>query len=296
MSDDTRIFDLTDLAGAQVAADRIVVVDVDDTTGNADGTTKFSTLTDWFGKIPALLNRLFTDTITAGTTQTQAGATALTSNINRVTIVGTDGDGVKLPTAVGGASITIINDDSAQSLRVFPNTDDTIDGGAADAVDAVSLQPGEAVTYAAADAVDWYTSSPGSSKGTWTPVFEGAGTAGTHAYTAQGGHFTKIGNLVTCTFQLQISSTSVASVGNAQIAGLPFASDSASTNRAALSIGTYSLFNLDSGKTQLTALVIASGTDILLQQGGDNVSNAAFNSANFQDNTAISGTLVYRSI
>jgi len=98
-----------------------------------------------------------TDSITAGTTQTQAGATALTSDLNRITVSGTDGDGVKLPSAVGGEDILIINDDSAQTVQIWPNTSDAIDGGSADAVDSNTLAAGASRRYAAFDATNWYT-------------------------------------------------------------------------------------------------------------------------------------------
>lgn len=47
--------------------------------------------------------------ITAGTTQTQAGATALSASTNVVTTVTTSGDGVVLPNAMVGDSINILN-------------------------------------------------------------------------------------------------------------------------------------------------------------------------------------------
>ncbi len=100
-----------------------------------------------------------TNSITAGTTQTQAGATALTKNTNRVTVVGTNGDGVKLPTAVAGLEILIINDDSAQTLKIWPATGDAIDGGSANAVDANQLAAGSSRRYIAVDATNWYTAT-----------------------------------------------------------------------------------------------------------------------------------------
>ncbi len=106
------------------------------------------------------LKYTFTDSITAGTTQTQVGATALTTSINRVTVSGTDGDGVKLPTAVAGLEVEIINADSAQTIQVWPNTSDTIDGGSADAVDANALEAGSSRRYIARDATNWVTSTP----------------------------------------------------------------------------------------------------------------------------------------
>jgi len=98
-----------------------------------------------------------TDSITAGATQTQAGATALTKDINRVTTVGTDNDGVKLPTASAGLEILIINADAGQDIQIWPNTDDAINGGSANAVDGTPLGEGATRRYIAADATNWYT-------------------------------------------------------------------------------------------------------------------------------------------
>ena len=93
--------------------------------------------------------------ITAGTTQTQAGATALTKEINRVTIVGTDGDGVKLPTAAAGLHVTVYNDDSAQYLHVWPNTSDKIGSASVDAVDPDPIGPGAWRSYGATSGIVW---------------------------------------------------------------------------------------------------------------------------------------------
>ncbi|KKK64871.1 hypothetical protein LCGC14_2979860, partial [marine sediment metagenome] len=75
-----------------------------------------------------------TDGITSGTTQTQAGATALTSRFNRVATHGNVDDGVKLPTALAGKEVIILNDTAVADLQVWPATDDAIEGAAADAV------------------------------------------------------------------------------------------------------------------------------------------------------------------
>ena len=107
------------------------------------------------GTMTGNIEQTVEDTITAGATQNQAGATALTKTINRVTVSGTDGDGVKLPAAAAGLEITIINDDAAQSIQVWPATGDAIDGGAADAVDPVALPAGQSRRYVAIDATNW---------------------------------------------------------------------------------------------------------------------------------------------
>ena len=98
-----------------------------------------------------------TNSITAGATQTQAGATALTKDINRVTTVGADNDGVKLPTASAGLEILIINADAGQDIQIWPNTGDAINGGSANAVDSSALGEGATRRYIAADATNWYT-------------------------------------------------------------------------------------------------------------------------------------------
>ena len=98
-----------------------------------------------------------TNSITAGATQTQAGATALTKDINRVTVVGTDDDGVKLPAASAGLEILIINADAGQDIQIWPNTGDAIDGGSANAADSNVIGEGTSRRYVAMDATNWYT-------------------------------------------------------------------------------------------------------------------------------------------
>ena len=73
-----------------------------------------------------------TNTITAHAGGVQASAVALVSAINNVTVVGTAGDSVALPSAVGGQTVYVINS-SATSMNVFSSnssTADTINGTA----------------------------------------------------------------------------------------------------------------------------------------------------------------------
>lgn len=57
-------------------------------------------------------------------------------------------------------------------------------------------------------------------EGTWTPVIQGSGTAGTGTYTLQNGAYTKIGRLVVQTFAL--TWTAHTGTGNMQIGNLLF--------------------------------------------------------------------------
>jgi len=146
---------------SSTAASNTVVGDVNIAEGTAPSNINnairevMSHLADAHGAVAAYQG--VTNSITAGTTQTQGGATALTEPINRVTTVGTNGDGVKLPTATAGLSILVLNDDSAQTLKVWPNTSDAIDGGSANAVDANQVAAGASRLYVAIDATNWYT-------------------------------------------------------------------------------------------------------------------------------------------
>jgi len=98
--------------------------------------------------------------LTAGTTQTMAGALALTNDINIVTVVGTDHDGVALPTAAAGKEVQIMNLDAAQKLRIWPGNgfSDTIEGGSANAYHTDGhMEPGSSRTYVADGATNWVT-------------------------------------------------------------------------------------------------------------------------------------------
>ena len=100
------------------------------------------------------------DSITAGSTQTQAGAKALTGTFNRVTVSGTNGDGVKLPAAVAGLEVTIDNADAAQTIDVWPATGNKIEGGSDNAVDPTSIQFGTSRTYFCVDGDNWRRNIP----------------------------------------------------------------------------------------------------------------------------------------
>ena len=98
-------------------------------------------------------------TITAGTTQTMAGATALTEEVNNITTVANANDGVALPTAVTGRHVYVKNSGS-NNLRVWT-------GNASDAIDAQSvtalgryilLAPSSSMDFYAKDATTWETS------------------------------------------------------------------------------------------------------------------------------------------
>lgn len=69
---------------------------------------------------------------TAGTTQTQAGATALVGSLNVVT-TGNASDGVLLPTGTARGDKVVVTNISAVALNVYPATGGAINGGAINA-------------------------------------------------------------------------------------------------------------------------------------------------------------------
>lgn len=104
-------------------------------------------------KAPAFQSATF-GAATAGTTQTQAGATALTKTFNKVT-TGNANDGVALPGGLQPMCVMVSNI-SANALKVYgANADnDTIDGGSADA-SVTQAASAKSIWYCTTDGVAW---------------------------------------------------------------------------------------------------------------------------------------------
>lgn len=83
-------------------------------------------------------------------------------------------------------------------------------------------------------------------EGTWTPAYATSGGGESVTYTSNTGQigvYTKIGNLVTCHFNVDIASSTNQGSGNIRITGLPFpsGSTSSSTNYLRASFSTYNI-------------------------------------------------------
>jgi len=132
-----------------------VIGDIEPNDGNFLALT--ATTIDGTAVTSTMLIKSVLDSVTAGTTQTQAGATALTADINRVSVCGNAGDVVGLPSALAGRSCKVIND-GANNAQVFPKTSgDNIDSQAANAVDPNALLSGSSREYACLTAGTWRT-------------------------------------------------------------------------------------------------------------------------------------------
>lgn len=94
------------------------------------------------------------DTITAKAGGTQATATQLSNELNRVTTVASSGDAVALPPSKAGLTILVLNK-GANPMQVFGVSPDLIDDVAT--ATGVSQMPGSVVLYTCYTAGNWYT-------------------------------------------------------------------------------------------------------------------------------------------
>ena len=158
------------LSGAVVTFDAAIptgTAEVEATTGStlsvgtpADGTVTSAKLS---GDITVPGDLTVTDnfimdvgTVTASTTQTQAGGQALTTDNVLISTCANQGDSVVLPSAVAGRSVWITNS-GAEAAWVWPASGDAINEGTTDARDPVPLWPKESREYRAHDATGFYT-------------------------------------------------------------------------------------------------------------------------------------------
>ena len=122
-------------------------------------------------------------------------------------------------------------------------------------------------------------------EGTFTPSISfNSGTTGI-AYTTQSGHYTKIGNLVTCIFEIQLSNKG-SSTGYMRIHGLPFTVE----RRGSFNLGYYDTF--DSSVTEPLIGLATSSTDIIPYQTGDS-NSSDLTEGHFNNATRFFGTITY---
>ena len=107
--------------------------------------------TGYAGSFPTVSSA---NNLTATAAGTQGTSLLLNSVINRVTTVATAGDAVKLPQAVAGIQIVVTNAAAANSMNVFPNTGDSINGAAANA--AYAVPAGKTVSLSSAGPTFWH--------------------------------------------------------------------------------------------------------------------------------------------
>jgi hypothetical protein len=308
---DSKITALTSIStSTDPAVDPLVIVDVSDTSMAATGTTKKATLNQLLGAggTATLASATITGDLTVGTNKLAVtstgvgvgtaspavafhvlGAASATVEIAKIGAssgpyvgIGTEGTNYSWIQAFGGAP-----------LRINPQGNDTILNpssgnvgvGVAPAGTGGCLQLKSGITFpatqvASADAntLDDYE------EGTWTPTLTFA-TPGTLAvtYGVRTGNYTKVGNLVTARFKIEINPAGFVkgtASGGVKITGLPFTASGTGTQYVDLAA---SLTDQTSGSL---AICYPSSTDIFFEQTqvtGTRVirSSAAIDASNF---------------
>lgn len=97
-----------------------------------------------------------TDSSVSAAGSDQGTATAITSTYNIVTAA-TASQGVRLPTAISGLSITVVNNTS-NDIKVYPNTSGTIDSGSANV--AIDLRANTSVSLVGINSTGWKSLTP----------------------------------------------------------------------------------------------------------------------------------------
>ena len=104
-------------------------------------------------------------------------------------------------------------------------------------------------------------------EGTWTPTLLGTTTNPTVSYATQGGDYTRIGNLLHCTFIVG-TSANTGGAGSILIGGLPFTQSASTNKRTESAIAGYNL-NVTSGTYQLAVEGRASVDTLLIRMSVD---------------------------
>lgn len=127
---------------------------------------------------------------------------------------------------------------------------------------------------------------------TWLPVLGGTGGTSGQTYTTQIGHYTKIGNTVTCVFELVLSNKGTITT-NCQISNLPFFSmTGGGIASCSLRYGA-----LNTNWVNVMAVVAANSAVALVRgaQAAATNNDTALTTADITNTTFLSGTIIYRT-
>jgi hypothetical protein len=112
------------------------------------------------------------------------------------------------------------------------------------------------------------------SSGTFTPILKGYSTAGTNTYTEQYGGYTKIGSMVFCVININLSALDPSLSGLLYIDGLPFEVKGDYLKDVPGNVGRYANINLPTGKNQLVIWATGGNKYISLGACGSGVTHS----------------------
>lgn len=125
-------------------------------------------------------------------------------------------------------------------------------------------------------------------EGTFTPALNFGGGATGLTYSNQVGKYTRVGRVVTASFDLRLSAKG-SSTGTAQLTGLPLTAGAGINGGGALS----EFFNMASLTSYVAVAVQASTTNAVFNSGGTTGTSNLTN-AHFTNSSIIAGTVVYQ--
>ena len=130
-------------------------------------------------------------------------------------------------------------------------------------------------------------------QGTWTPSFGGSTGNGTISYSFQSGTYTKVGNLVTCAFTIDVDTITANATGDLRILGLPFTPINIAIYRAGGHIANVQ--NIDVNGTAIMVEAFGSSTFMPIYGFNDNAiyQNAWANS--LTTSSFINGSVTYHT-
>lgn len=126
-------------------------------------------------------------------------------------------------------------------------------------------------------------------EGTFTPTILIGGVDTGHAYNAQTGHYTKIGNTVTARFFVALSATA-GLAGTVTIGGLPFATLNASNSSHVLALYGAGLSAISGA---LIGLVVGNATTIIPRQFSSNGAAVQLTAGQITNTGSFGGTFTY---
>jgi hypothetical protein len=129
-------------------------------------------------------------------------------------------------------------------------------------------------------------------EGTWTPVFSSSPAPSGVTYTTQQGHYTKIGNIVTCFVNLVLTSKGTGGGGSARFTGLPFTSAALATPAFGQASGISNV-TLSSGRTWIYLSVSPNTTLATFAECGSGAAVANVTWGNCSDTTRVTGCFTY---
>ena len=195
-----------------------------------------------------------------------------------------------LPTAVGNTGLEYVilkTDENANLITIDADETETINGETT----YTGLDYQWACASFKSDGANWIVRTKGfDAKGTWTiGISFGGGVTGI-TYTANTGYYTKVGNLVTITGTLTLSSKG-SDTGSAKITGLPFTvkNDNAAYAGVALQFNKITFTNQFMGYTDINTKTI------VLQEIIEAGNLTPLDNTNFADNSSLIIGCTYRA-